>query len=279
MKLESFKRNERLEGIFNKVARNYGGIGPNYFSYMGEKLIEYARISKDSILLDVACGKGASLFPAVRKIGEKGQVVGIDFSQEMINETQALISEQDNCKIKLIQMDAEKLDFEANSFDNVVCGLAIAFFTDPIKAMDEIYRVLKDGSKFGLTTWKNREKEGPLGKAYFKTFPEIQNKNTKGIPSRPDFGSVEGIEKLFRNAGFKNIEIFVEKKTFYYRDEEEWWQEQWTNATRGFFEHIESIGPDALSKFKDAAFIEIMDYKYTNGIRFDAEVLFSFGQK
>jgi ubiquinone/menaquinone biosynthesis C-methylase UbiE len=279
MSLEMIKRNKRLEGIFNKVAENYDSIGPNYFSYMGEKLIEYTKVSEDSILLDVACGKGASLFPAAHIIGEKGQVIGIDFSQEMINETQALISEQDNCNIKLIQMDAEKLDFQANSFDNVVCGLAITFFTDSLKAMDEIYRVLKDGCKFGLSTWKNREKEGALGKAYAKAFPEIQNKNTKNMPNRPNFGSVEGIEKLFKNAGFKNIEIFVEKKTFYYRDEEEWWQEQWTNATREFFEHIESIGPDALSKFKESAFIEIINYKDANGIRFDAEVLFSFGYK
>ncbi|MCM1988168.1 class I SAM-dependent methyltransferase [Oceanirhabdus seepicola] len=42
-------------------------------------------------------------------------------------ETQALICEQDLCNAKLIQMDAEKLDFFDNSFDNVLCGLSTSF--------------------------------------------------------------------------------------------------------------------------------------------------------
>jgi len=58
---EIVKRNKRLEGIFNRVAANYDSIGPNYFSYLGEKMVEYAKVNEGATLLDVACGKGASL--------------------------------------------------------------------------------------------------------------------------------------------------------------------------------------------------------------------------
>ncbi len=279
MSLEMVKRNERLEGVFNRVAANYESIGPKYFTYFGKKLVEYAKVNEGATLLDVACGKGASLFPAIHSVGENGQVIGIDFSQEMVKETQSLICAQDLCNAKLIQMDAEKLDFLDNSFDNVLCGLSTSFFSNSLIAIDEIYRVLKDEGRLGLSTWKKREKKGVLDKVYTKLFLQNQDRNLNNITGRLDFGSVDGIDKILKNAGFKNIEIFVEEKTFYYKDEEEWWQEQWTNASRGLFEHIESIGLDALIKFKEAAIIEIMEYKDAHGIRFDAEVLFSFGHK
>lgn len=280
MSLEMVKRNERLEGIFNRVAVNYESIGPMYFSYFGEKLVKYAKVNEGATLLDIACGKGASLFPAIHSVGEKGQVIGIDFSKEMVKETQSLICEQGLCNVKLLQMDAEKLDFINNSFDSILCGLAIPFFTNSLSALDEMYRVLKDGGRVGLSTWKNRENKGVLSKVYTKLFSQGQNKNLNdNIPSRPDFGSVDGIKTIFKNAGFKNIEIFVIEKTFYYKDEEEWWQEQWTNASRGLFEHIRRKGLDSLNRFKEEAFNGIMEYKDENGIRFDGKVLFSFGQK
>ncbi len=279
MNLEMVKRNERLEGIFNRVAVNYNSFGPKYFSYFGEKLVEYAKVNEGATLLDVAFGKGASLFPATQSVGEKGKVIGIDFSEEMVKETQSLVSLKDLSNVKVIQMDAEKLEFEDNRFDNVLCGLSTSFFSDSLGAVDEMYRVLRDGGRIGLSTWKKREKKGILDKVYTELFPQNKNCNLNNIPSRPDFGSVDGVEKILKNAGFKNIEIFVEEKTFYYKDEEEWWQEQWTNASRGIFERIERNGPDALIKFKDAAFTAIQEYKDEHGVRFDTSVLYSFGHK
>lgn len=277
MSLEMFKRNERLEGVFNRVAANFDSIGPKYFSDFGGKLVEYSRVNEGATLLDVACGKGASLFPAAHSVGEKGKVIGIDFSKEMVKETQSLICAQGLCNVKVLQMDAEKLDFFDNSFDYVLCGLSTSFFSNSSLAMDEMYRVLKDEERLGLSTWKKKEKKGVLDKVYTKLFPQNENRNLNNITGRPDFGSVHGVEKILKDIGLKNIEIIVEEKTFYYKDEEEWWQEQWTNASRWLFEHIESLG--AINEFKKEAFIELMEYKDVHGICFDSEVIFSFGQK
>lgn len=204
-------------------------------------------------------------------------MIGIDFSKGMVKETEVLISKQGLCNINVLQMDAERLEFPDNSFDYVLCGLSIAFFSNSLMAVDEMHRVLKDGGKLGLSTWKKKEKKGVLEKAYTKLFPENQNRNLNDTVGRPDFGSIDGVEKILRNIGLKNIEIIVEEKTFYYMDEEEWWQEQWTNAHRGLFEYVESIG--AIDKFKSAVFDELIKYKDAHGIRFDSEVIFSYGQK
>ncbi len=279
MSLEIFKRNERLEEIFNRVAKQYDTLGPKYFAYFGKKLVEHVSVGKGTALLDVAFGKGASLIPASQYVGGNGRVIGIDFSQEMVKELQLLIHEKQLYNTNVLQMDAEILDFHDNIFDYVLCGLSLPLFSDSIGAINEMYRVLKVGGRLGISTWNKREKMGVLEKAYIKLIPNNNHQSLNNDILKPDFSSIEGIEKILKNVGLKNIDILIEEKTFYYKDEEEWWQEQWTNASRGLFEHIESMGADVLERFKEIAFIEIIENKDTNGIPFDAKVIFSIGQK
>ena len=267
-------RNRRLEAVFNKVAASYGSIGPNYFSYFGEKLVDHANIQKGDSILDIAFGKGASLLPALKRVGESGKCVGIDFSQEMVKETQKILNQYSLNNAKLMQMDAENLQFVNNRFSHVLCGLAITFFSDPIRAISEMHRVLVNEGTVGLSTWKKR-KQGVLGKAYNKLFPSTGT--TRNTDTRPDFGSVEGVSTILSKAGFKNINVITIVKTFYYKNKEEWWQEQNTNATRGLFESLEKKG--LLNQFKAEAFKAINEYQDSNGIQFEAEVLLSYAQK
>jgi ubiquinone/menaquinone biosynthesis C-methylase UbiE len=271
------ERNEKLESVFNRVASTFDSIGPNYFSYFGQKMVEHAAIQGGSKILDIAFGRGASLFPAAECAGVNGQIVGIDFSHEMVNQTARTILENDISNIRVMQMDAEKLDFDDETFDNVICGLSTAFFSDSLLAVDEMVRVLKHGGTLGISSWKKRENIGVIGRAYAKLYPKTQNSSSASPVIRPDFSTIEGITQVFENAGLKDIEVKVEQKIFYYKDEAEWWQEQWTNASRGLFERLESLG--VIEEFKRFAFIEVQEHKDEHGIRFEPEVLFAFGTK
>ena len=62
------KHKKAISGIFNKGAQNYGSIGPNTFGYFGNKIVEHAELKKDDHVLDIACGRGASLFPAIERL-------------------------------------------------------------------------------------------------------------------------------------------------------------------------------------------------------------------
>ncbi|MBE0451488.1 MAG: methyltransferase domain-containing protein [Clostridia bacterium] len=66
-----------------------------------QKLVEYAEIESGSIVLDVAFGRGTSLFPAAESTCINGQVVGIDFSHEMVDQTSKFIKENEIHKIEL----------------------------------------------------------------------------------------------------------------------------------------------------------------------------------
>lgn len=114
----------------------------------------------------------------------------------MVSETQSLICAKGLCNAKALQMDAEKLDFPDSSFDYVLCGLAIPFFSDSLESINEMYRVLKNGGRIGLSTWKKRGGKGAIDKAYDTVFPKKQNMNSNNITSRPDFGSMNGIKNI-----------------------------------------------------------------------------------
>lgn len=95
-------------------------------------------------ILDVGCGAG---YFAVL-LGKEGyQVTGIDLTREMVVKAQELIRENGPYPetVRVMEMDAEKLSFEADTFDAVITRNLTWTLPHPIEAYQEWYRVLKKG--------------------------------------------------------------------------------------------------------------------------------------
>ena len=76
---------ERTPGgsVFDRAARTYGTVGPDFFSYFGRRLVDRMGITKNGRVLDVACGTGAALLSAAEAVGA-GLAVGADLSEPML---------------------------------------------------------------------------------------------------------------------------------------------------------------------------------------------------
>lgn len=97
-------------------------------------------IEGDKILeIGVGTGKVAVHYP------EHLKVVGIDFSKNMLSKAREEVKDKDN--ITLIEMDAQHLSFEDNTFDTVVASCVFCAVHDPIKGIKEMQRVCKPGGK------------------------------------------------------------------------------------------------------------------------------------
>lgn len=279
---QQFKRNEKLEGIFDLVADNFESVGPSYFTYFGHQLINRSKIGPGQKVLDVACGRGASLLKASEITGPSGQVIGTDFSGEMIKNLASYISKKNIGNVQVLQMDAEDIRLPDNHFDYVFSGLSTHFFSDPILAVHEMHRVLKSEGKIGISSWSIKREAREMGvyeKASLKVFPKNYSKKVPPRKKRPDFSSIEGFTTILSEAGFTNIVIQEESKVFYYKDKDEWWNEQNNNATRGFFERIKEDNPTLFDKFKAAVYEEMDVRMEDNGIKFEANVLYGYGIK
>lgn len=92
-------------------------------------------------LLDIGFGTGLSLPhypPSVT-------VIGIDASHGMLQFAQHDIAGQGKA-VKLVQMDAEHLAFQDQSFDSVAFYLCLCTIPDPEKAVREAVRVARPGA-------------------------------------------------------------------------------------------------------------------------------------
>jgi SAM-dependent methyltransferase len=106
--------------------------------------------------LDVAAGTGASLMPAARRIGASGRVVGLDIAPGMVARLLETIEAQGLENAEALVGDAESLPFDDESFDTVLCGFGLFFFADTKLALAEIYRVLRTGGRFAVSTFTRK---------------------------------------------------------------------------------------------------------------------------
>ena len=94
-------------------------------------------------ILEVGIGTGKN----IEFYGKEAKIVGIDFSEKMLEKAKEKLIESGKKNITLKQMDAENLDFSDNSFDYVVTSCVFCSVPNPIKGLKEIRRVLKPKGK------------------------------------------------------------------------------------------------------------------------------------
>lgn len=264
---------KRIGGIFGRAAITYDQVGPQFFSHFGRRIVDIAKIPAGSKVLDVATGRGALLFPAAEAVGQDGQVMGVDLSEIMIQETsQELARRNMSSNIKVQQMDAEHLQFADQSFDYVLCGFAIFFFPQLRRAMSEFYRVLKPNGQICVSTWAKSMDEqwswfDEIVKTHLPAEPEADQPEDSNTTPQPVFDTPEGLKSILETAGFENVQIFSEAKDFVYATNEEYWSTLWSHGMRGILERIElANGKEGLEKFKSDVITKADALKQDDGL-------------
>ena len=280
---EALERKQAVAGVFHRASATYDHVGPNFFSYFGRKLVEHAVLPSRGRVLDVASGRGAVLFPAAEAVGPEGFVIGIDLAEGMRKETTREINQRGLANAEMRQMDAEHLDFPDSSFDAVLCGFALFFFPQLNRALAEFRRVLKPGGRIAVSTWGNqfdqdRDWFNNLIKKYLPPNPEADQQS--GSSDEPDFRTLQGMEKIFRSAGFVDIQVISEVVEFTYTTKEEWWEELWSHGGRAPLERIEKAGgPETLEKFKTECMEWVAATKGTKDFQQSFQALYTLAVK
>jgi SAM-dependent methyltransferase len=117
--------------------------------------LEALAISPGDRVLDVACGPGNFTRDFARAAGD-GLVVGIDASETMLG---VAVRETERDNLVYIRGDACELPFRAGSFDAICCFAALYLIEEPMRALEEIVRVLAPRGRVALMSSCNR---GPL---------------------------------------------------------------------------------------------------------------------
>jgi SAM-dependent methyltransferase len=170
------------------------------------RVLALAKPEPGEKVLDVACGTGVLTRAAAKAVGQKGSVIGLDLSPDMLN----LARNQSNGQFPTIEWregNAQDLPFENQAFDIVFCELGFMFFPDRAAALKEIWRVLKPGGRMGIMVWGALEHcpgQVAILQAWTKLVSPEQNANLDPMHS---MGDPTILQSLLEPAGFKEIDV------------------------------------------------------------------------
>jgi O-methyltransferase / aklanonic acid methyltransferase len=245
-----------VAAVFGRAAPTYDTVIP-FFTSFGERLVEAAALAPGERVLDVGCGRGATLLPASVAVGTTGRVVGIDLSGEMV----ALLAEQleaagiDNATVRI--GDAQALDVDDATFDVVLSQMVLHLVPDPPAVASEILRVLVPGGRAvasvpaGAPGW---EFMGPL---FGKYVPRAVRPS--GVPFRMEFD----LPATLAGAGFDIVGEEQVEIDFHFADEQAWWEWGWSNGIRALYE---VLAPDDLEALQEEALGMLSALRTPDGI-------------
>jgi SAM-dependent methyltransferase len=122
--------------------------------------------------LDVATGTGGVALRAARAGAE---VIGLDLSEDMLGKAERAAAAE-GLDIRLDVGDAERLPYEAASFDVVSSCFGVIFAPDPVAAAGELGRVCRPGGRLGLTSWMPNRAVDDLYASYAPERPAIADR-------------------------------------------------------------------------------------------------------
>ncbi|MDO5293514.1 MAG: methyltransferase domain-containing protein [bacterium] len=134
---EKGSRTEVSKEYFDQIAKDYDtSFDGKYVRSMYPELVERIRKEKPKTVLDLGCGNGNVL--AELMSDNKIKLFGADLSSQMVEEAMKRVPTGTFCVA-----NAEDLPYEDNSFDVIVCNASFHHYTNPIRVVEEMKRVLK----------------------------------------------------------------------------------------------------------------------------------------
>ena len=114
-----------------------------------EIIADLVRPVRGGRYLDLGCSAGLYTRSLAARVGDRGDVVGIDISPSMLKEA-ARRARKIGAAPSFARADAENLPFADGSFTGVVCGGSLNEFGDPARTLRERRRVLEPGGRVAI---------------------------------------------------------------------------------------------------------------------------------
>ena len=143
------------DGVYNIMSDDYTSLeGYNQEADLGLGCglpTAFARIKKGDTVIDLGSGAGNDCFVARSVAGETGKVIGIDFTEKMIEKARANTEKMGFNNVEFRQGDIDSMPVISNKADVIVSNCVLNLVPNKHKVFSEIFRVLKPGAHFSLS--------------------------------------------------------------------------------------------------------------------------------
>ncbi len=162
--------------------------------------VALASLKEGETVLDLGSGAGLDCFLASQRVGEKGKVIGIDMTPEMVKKARENAKKGGYRNVEFRLGEIENLPIADNSIDVVISNCVINLSPDKDKVFSEAYRVLKPGGRLMISDI-----------VLLKELPEPLKENIDTY-----IGCISGAAlkaeylKKIESAGFKDVKVIDE---------------------------------------------------------------------
>jgi len=159
-----------------------------------------AALKKGETVLDLGSGAGFDCFLAANRVGDKGHVIGVDMTPEMLERAKENAKKGGFGNVEFRQGDIEDLPVEDCLIDVIISNCVINLSTDKPRVFQEAFRVLRPGGRLMVSDI-----------VLLKDLPEAI-KNSMGAYIGCVGGAILKKQYLqaIKDAGFSKVEILSE---------------------------------------------------------------------
>ena len=186
---------------WDKASQVYEAFWQKQLQPAQDKLIQMAQLLPGEVIIDIACGTGLITFAAAEKVRENGFILATDISDKMVEKAAGTAKEKNLTHVKFERMDAEELNTPDAIYDAALCALGLMYLPDPLKALKEMYRVLKPGGRAVAAVWGQRDHCG-----WAEIFEIVDKRVSSEVcPMFFNLGNADMLQRNFTAAEFTNI--------------------------------------------------------------------------
>ncbi len=130
-----------LDGIPEPTLASFAGTGNPFGAGV---------LGQGERVVDVGCGAGIDSLIAARMVGERGRVIGVDFTPAMLDRARASARAMGATNVEFREGYAEDLPVESGWADVVISNGVLNLFPDKLAGLQEMARTLRPGGRLQI---------------------------------------------------------------------------------------------------------------------------------
>ncbi|MFY7651389.1 MAG: arsenite methyltransferase [Chitinophagaceae bacterium] len=111
----------------------------------------FAKIKQGDTVVDLGSGAGNDCFVARHEAGEAGTIIGIDFTEAMIEKAKHNAQKLGYNNVQFVLGDIENIPLSNNLANVVISNCVMNLVPNKQQAFAEVYRILKPGGHFSIS--------------------------------------------------------------------------------------------------------------------------------
>jgi len=106
-----------------------------------------ASLKEGEIVVDLGSGAGIDCFLAANKVGDRGKVIGVDMTPEMLERARANAEKGGHSNVEFRLGEIQNLPIADNTADVIISNCVINLSPDKTRVFNEAFRILKPGGR------------------------------------------------------------------------------------------------------------------------------------